>query len=87
MKNKITEISVSRYIKLGLPNYSSDQLGASVTMEVAEDHQEAFKEAHKLLDNVIKQQVGEKGYDYIYKKLMEKSIDPDPVWIKKSFGE
>ncbi len=87
MKNKITEISVSRYIKLSLPNYSSDQVGASITMEVGEDHQEAFKEAYSLLDDKIKSEIDRLGYTYIYGKLMEKSKDPDPDWIKKGFGE
>lgn len=83
MKNKVKEVSVSRYIKLGLPNYSSDQLGASVTVEVGNGDQKAFKEAWELLDKQIKAQIEEKGYEYLWERVEAKSKDPDPDWIKK----
>ena len=79
---RITEISASVGIKLGLPKFSSANREVSATAKLTpkEDPQKAFKDLLSALRGYLKSEIGDSGYEEI-ERVLKTTIAPDPNWI------
>jgi hypothetical protein len=63
---RIKEVTLKKNFKIGLPNYSNQDIGVYMTWEVGEHEEFDFS----------------KGWDIINQQLTIQANDLDPSWIK-----